>query len=387
MKPPRILYAFSHYRDRVDQGEVMRAMCERLRASGIDIDCETATIDPPGPALHWHDLDARWKRGDPALMRRYERLARRCEGFDALINGAGINLHPEFVRQLPLARIYACFDDPESSEVLSRPVAHAYDLCLVGNIAEVETYRTWGARRAIWWPLGFRAHDYDPGLTRDRILSEPRPVDVALLCERWSNWRRQRLDTFASNFPEGVYRGTHWPLGWLPEAERVPLYQRTRIGPNFHNSTGPINIRTFALPANGVMQICDNRSHLGRIFAVGTEVIGVDTAAEAIEACRYYLAHEDERRVIAAAGWERSLRDYNEIAVFRRLEHAVIELLAKRQERSASAPAELATAMCARISRRPLAVAGHVLAARLRSSYLALRKLAGTALRALGLRR
>ncbi len=387
MKPPRILYVFSHYRDLVDQGEVMRALCERLRAAGIDIDCETATLDPPGPPLHWHDLDARWRRGDPALMRRYERLARRCEGFDVLVNGAGINLHPDFVRQLPLARVYACFDDPESSAVLSQPVAHAYDLCLVGNIAEVETYRSWGARRAEWWPLGFKAHDFDPNLTRERILGEARPVDVTLLCERWSNWRRERLDRFAAAFPQGIYRGTRWPLGWLPEDERIPLYQRTRIGPNFHNSTGPINIRTFALPANGVMQICDNRSHLGRIFELGREVVGVDTADEAIEACRYYLAHEDERRLIAAAGWERSVRDYNEVAVFRRLEGFATTLLAGRGAATGPAPVDLAAAMRARAGRRPLAVATHAFLVRLRAAYLGLRHLAGLTLRSLGLRR
>lgn len=387
MKRPRILYVFSHYRDHVDQGEVMRSMFERLRLAGIDIDGETATLDAPGPALHWKDLDARWRRGDPALMRRYERLARRCEGFDAVVNGAGINLHPDFVRQLPAVRIYACFDDPESSAVLSRPVAHAYDLCLVGNIAEVETYRSWGAKRAEWWPLGFRANDYDPTLTRERILHEAREVDVALLCERWSNWRRERLDRFATAFPQGVYRGTNWPLGWLPERERVPLYQRTRIGPNFHNSSGPINIRTFALPANGVMQICDNRSHLGRIFELGREVIGVDSAEEAVEACRYYLAHEDERRRIAAAGWERSLRDYNEVAVFRRLEDAVVGLLGAGQARTAPPAVELATAMRARTGRLVHLVALHALLGAARRCHAATRRMAGLVLRSLGLRR
>ncbi len=63
--------------------------------------------------------------------------------------------------------------------------------------------------------------------------------------------------------------------------------QRTRVGINIHNSTGPINFRTFYLPANGVLQICDNKSHLGRIFELGREVVGYQEIAEAIELCRY----------------------------------------------------------------------------------------------------
>ncbi len=65
------------------------------------------------------------------------------------------------------------------------------------------------------------------------------------------------------------------------------------------------------------MQICDNKSHLGQIFRLDKEVIGFDTVEEAIELCHYFLEHDDERRQIAAAGWERALKDYNEVTVFK----------------------------------------------------------------------
>ena len=97
----------------------------------------------------------------------------------------------------------------------------------------------------------------------------------------------------------------------------MALLQRTKIGINIHNSTGPINLRTYYLPANGVMQICDNKSYLGKVFELNKEVVGFDTIDEAIELCHYYLMHDDERRKIAAAGWERVLLDYNEVAILR----------------------------------------------------------------------
>jgi hypothetical protein len=153
-----------------------------------------------------------------------------------------------------------------------------------------------------------------------------RDSDVTLVCERLSHWRSERLEKFSSAFPKGEYYGAGWPNGFLPEEQCVLLYQRTKIGVNFHNSTGPINFRTYALPANGVMQLCDNKSHLGQIFELNREVVGFDTVEEAIERCHYFLEHDDERRQIAVAGWERALKDYNEVAVFRLMTGYVAQL-------------------------------------------------------------
>jgi spore maturation protein CgeB len=380
---PRILLAFSYYRNPVDPSQAIHALCARLRLAGIRIDCMPITLDPPGPPLLWPDLDARWQRGDPALLASYERLVRKLDGFDALVNLSGINLHPEFVRQLGVATIFSCFDDPESSEAFSRPVATAYDLCMVGNVAEVATYQSWGVRRALWWPLGYLADDHDPTLTAERILEGRRDVDITMLCERVTGWRRERLDRFCSALPQGIYRGRAWPGGWLPEAERIPLYQRTRIGPNFHNSTGPVNSRTFVLPANGVMQVCDNRSHLGQVFELGKEVVGVDSMDEAIDACRYYLAHDDERRRIAAAGWSRATRDYSELAIYRRLEAAITETIAQRTRPAPPDANKILLELRRYRCRKPLAVAGAAIV----RMYTLLRSSLGAMLRNLGLRR
>lgn len=325
-RPLRILLGYSHYPYHFNVGEWVAAWLGRLRAQGIQVDGYCLTLKPPGPWLEWRELDARWRRGDPELLGFYENLARRLQNYDVLVNWNGINLHPEFVCQLPTFNVFACFDDPESSENLSRPVAAAYDLALVGNAAEVETYRTWGVREARFWPMGFHTEDYDPALTCEAILRDDREVDVALLCERATPWRAERLDRFAAAFPQGVFRGRGWPQGFLPEEQRLPLYRRTKIGVNFHNSTGPINFRTYILPANGVMQLCDNKSHLGKIYELNKEVVGFDTVDEAIELCRYYLAHEAERRQIAAAGWVRAHRDYHELAVCQRLVDCVQQL-------------------------------------------------------------
>lgn len=353
---PRILFGFSHYPDVTDQGAVIGSLISRLRLAGLHIDSFCLTLDPPGPRLRWRDLDARWRRGDPVLMRLYERLALRLADYDVFVNGNGINLHPEMVAHLPTPCIYACFDDPETSHDISEPVAAAFDLSLVGNIAELDRYRSWGVRAVEHWPLGFRAHDADPSLTEQDILEGHREIAVSLLCERMSPWRKDRLDALTRAFPDGVFRGPGWPDGILPEKQRVALYRATRVGPNLHNSTGPVNSRTFVLPANGVLLVGDNREHLGKLFDLGREAVGFDTITECIDRCRYYLAHDRERREIAAAGWRRAWHDYNEIAVFRRLESHARRLLSPIARPAA---AESASFVRGRRWRQPLRVAWH----------------------------
>ncbi|MNL07636.1 hypothetical protein D3C87_1283210 [compost metagenome] len=102
----------------------------------------------------------------------------------------------------------------------------------------------------------------------------------------------------------------------MPSEKQISYLRRAKIGPNVHNSTGPINYRTFYLPANGVMQICDNKSNLGKIYELNKEVVGFDNIKECVDLCRYYLDHDEERRIIAVNGWKRVLKDYNEMTIF-----------------------------------------------------------------------
>ncbi len=297
----------------------------RLRSSGFEVYPFSLVFNQERPVTYFKELVILWRYQDRRLLAMYEKLAAALQDYDVFICFNGSNVHPEFVQNLKCITVYSCFDDPEASDKLSKPVASAFDLTMVGNIAEVETYKSWGVKTVYWWPLGFRHDDYDPLLTEKVILDGHRDIEVALLCERLTRYRKNRVDHFVRAFPKGAYYGKGWPSGFLAEEQRIPLLQRSRIGINIHNSTGPINFRTFYLPANGVMQICDNKSHLGKIFELGKEVVGYDSIDEAIELTRYYLEHDDERRKIAAAGWKRAMRDYNEATCFRMLVEAIVE--------------------------------------------------------------
>lgn len=318
-------------------GQEARDHLIRLQNAGFDVEGVCLTLDPPNRPLLFKDLDFRWKRGERKLLKMYEQLERQLEDKQVFINESGINLHPEFVEKLSVFSVYQCFDDIDGLNAnLTIPAAHAYDFCLTGNIAEVDSYRRFGLQNVAWIPIGFNALDYDPTLTYEEILTGERDIDLFMMADRISPYgnRQQRLDQLASSFPNGHFYGRGWPRGFLSNSGQLPLFRRARIGPNLHLGTGPLNTRTYSLPANGVLQICDNKTDLAKIFKLDQEVVGFDTVNECIELCKYYLAHDEERRRIAAEGWRRAVTDYNEVAVYVRTLEIVEDKLPQKSNRS-----------------------------------------------------
>ena len=221
-------------------------------------------------------------------------------------------IHPEFVEQFDAYSLFICGDDPESSDRLSKPIAPHFDHCFPVNVACVDDYVAWGAKRVDWIFHALRPGFVDPEMTREKILQEQREIDVTMFCERIHGLsdRAQRLERLHTEFPHANLRGQGWPGGFAKDGEIRNTYRQTRIGWNFHHSIGPCNSRMYMLPAFGVLQICDNKDNLGRILELDREVIGFDTLEECIDKTHYYLTHEDERREIAARGFERVTRDF-----------------------------------------------------------------------------
>lgn len=309
-------------------------LAARLGRLGFDV--EALPISCEGGWWHFPKLDHKWRTHSADLMSRYGDLEERLRGKDVLIAAGGSMLHPEFIRELSTFNVFVCADDPESSAVLSAPVASAFDFCCVANIACVGDYAGWGVQHAAWLPLPVSDHVVDRTITEERLRNGTRDVDLVMCCERVYGLsdRAMRLERLHREFPQAVLRGKGWPGGYLSEAELLSLYRRARIGWNLHNSVGPVNTRTMMLPAFGVMQICDCRDNLGKVFKLGEEVIGFETMDECVDATRYYLAHEDERRRIAIAGWQRVLADYTEEKWW----HRLLNYIAPHLPKPVSAP-------------------------------------------------
>ncbi|MFA6256015.1 MAG: glycosyltransferase [Candidatus Absconditabacterales bacterium] len=107
----------------------------------------------------------------------------------------------------------------------------------------------------------------------------------------------------------------------ISEDKLKEIYGRTKIGFNMHlvSWKGPSNSRMYELPINGVMQLCDNKLGLNRVFEVGKEVVAYENIHNAIQKIEYYLQNDEERIKVAKAGYERAIKYYTYDLVWKRI--------------------------------------------------------------------
>jgi hypothetical protein len=113
----------------------------------------------------------------------------------------------------------------------------------------------------------------------------------------WPPWSRIRRG----------YRGEAWGLAMYR------LLREARISLNRHIAQAEghaNNMRLYEATGVGSLLLTDEGSNLADLFEPGREVVTYASVDDLVEKARHYLAHEDERRTIAAAGQARTLRDH-----------------------------------------------------------------------------
>jgi spore maturation protein CgeB len=90
------------------------------------------------------------------------------------------------------------------------------------------------------------------------------------------------------------------------------VLQRSKITLNHHGDAPPYasNMRLFEATGVGTMLITDWFDNLPELFEPEKEVVAFRSPEECIDKVRFYLAHDDARRRIAAAGQARCLREH-----------------------------------------------------------------------------
>ena len=202
-------------------------------------------------------------------------------------------------------------------------------------------YKSWGLKNVHFWPLGSLTSLEDVAdLNYNKIRNPELRNNQLVFIGGYQYHRKDRFDQLLNKFPNSFCAGSGWPLKFIDWDDMWKLYRNTQIGWNMHNSSGPINFRTYELPAYGILQICDNKQKLGEIFELNKEVIGFDTTQECIEATQYYLTHLEEQREIAYAGFQRWKEEYNPDAIWSKatkiIEKYIEENSIKRQKNHSS---------------------------------------------------
>jgi hypothetical protein len=132
------------------------------------------------------------------------------------------------------------------------------------------------------------------------------------------------LEALCARFPhtkiwgpeiEHVSRSSVIRACYVGQAFGRDMYQilsDSKITLNHHGDIPPYanNMRLFEATGVGTMLVTDWKANLHEMFQPGKEVIAYRTPEECAEMISFYLEHETERRIIARAGQQRTLRDH-----------------------------------------------------------------------------
>lgn len=103
------------------------------------------------------------------------------------------------------------------------------------------------------------------------------------------------------------YHGEAWGLDMLRVLASARIAVNRHIDVAEDNAN---NMRLYEATGVGALLLTDAKQNLGELFEVGGEVAAYGDEDELVQVAEHYLAHEDERAAVAAAGQARTLRDH-----------------------------------------------------------------------------
>ena len=250
--------------------------------------------------------------------------------------GSGYPWHKSFLESLKKHSYIASYfgDDPEGANKTSRYYVKNFLYAFCGGVYFDEerriedVYIEWGARMSKFVPLGVNPMKYkEPNNGQDARGIDlvyvggcyfPKVLRMFYLKKHFGDrmvmygrgWNESNgfLKTFALKFLKFFFSIPQ--IEELPKDKLVNLYQNTKIGFNIHMSYGPSNLRMYELPMNGVMQLCDCSAGLSELYDIDKEVVSYTGVLDAINKIEYYLSHDEERKSVALAGYEKAKNNY-----------------------------------------------------------------------------
>ena len=104
------------------------------------------------------------------------------------------------------------------------------------------------------------------------------------------------------------YHGEAWGLEMFRVLAEAGIAVNRHIDVAEDNAN---NMRLYEATGVGSLLLTDAKRNLGELFEVGKELVAYRDEDELVEAVEHYLAHDDERATIAAAGQRRTLADHS----------------------------------------------------------------------------
>lgn len=259
---------------------------------------------------------------------------------DLILALAQAPLTPDAIQKLKMLQVPVAFWFVEDFRTLPywKDVAASYDHFFTFQQGEfLDQLQSHGAKNVYYLPQGCISDVHRPlALTAEEQKNYG--TDLSFMGAAYYNRRKTFPQLLDHDFKI-------WGTGWELESalgqrvqnenkrvsseETVKIYNGAKIHLNLHSSTfhesiNPegdfVNPRTFEIAACDGFQLVDERSELADLFRTGEEIITFESIADLREKIAYYLAHEDERQLIARKGRERVLSEHT-------MEHRMTELL------------------------------------------------------------
>ncbi len=229
------------------------------------------------------------------------------------------------------------FDDVWRVEY-TRAWAKHVTFITTSDVNGVQRYRDLGVQNVLYSPFGCNTAVF---CRRE----EQQIFDVSFV-GRYHPYRAWLLRWLRRAGIEVMVRGTGWGGGRLGQAEMIEIFNRTRVNLNLSNCVAwdvrylasidrpfketlrawrgalrarreqdmktreMVKGRHFEIGACGGFQLSFYVEGLERHYRIGDEIAIYASPEDLVSKIQYYLRHDDERRRIAQAGYERTLAEH-----------------------------------------------------------------------------
>lgn len=98
-------------------------------------------------------------------------------------------------------------------------------------------------------------------------------------------------------------------------SEYNEIINKTKIALNFLSriNRDTYTRRIYEIPATQTMLLSEYSEDIASIYEENKEIVFFKSPKDLVEKIKYYLSHDDERNLIAKSGYERLMRDKNEV--------------------------------------------------------------------------
>jgi spore maturation protein CgeB len=202
----------------------------------------------------------------------------------------------------------------------------AYDFYFSNSLYTQDEYRKQGVKNIHFLPVGVDTATHKPAENTETpkkykyevlFAGDFHPIREKIITELVNNqipitmmgpWSEKRMVNPA------LFKNLFITRRFFSPQEMVSAFQEAKIILNIHTwlvrYDYGINPRLFEASGTKSFQICDTKKEIPLLFEPQKEIILYDTVPQLIEQIKYYLQHDSEREKIAAAAYQRAMKDH-----------------------------------------------------------------------------